>query len=166
PNVCLPVSSSRNSREEHLTLAERAVSAKGRVDAGCRLRCPASALRFLQVSNGRIKGHICPHLTMFSKTSFDTSRIQDQLLCVEEQRRSANGLKWRRGVEPEDKASLRILVQNDKKESIFSITFVSNRPYEAALQEAIGLGQRLLKNETHAARVEIRDEHMHSRKPL
>ena len=69
-------------------------------------------------------------------------------------------------MEPEDKASLRILVQNDKKECIFSITFVSNRPYEAALQETIGLGQRLLKNETHAARVEIRDEHMHSRKPL
>ena len=69
-------------------------------------------------------------------------------------------------MEPEDKASLRILVQNDKKECIFCITFVSNRPYEAALQEAIGLGQRLLKNETHAVRAEIRDEHMHSRKPL
>ena len=69
-------------------------------------------------------------------------------------------------MEPEGKASLRILVQNDNKESLFSITFVSNRPYEAALQEAIGLGQRMLKNEMQAVRVEIRDEHMHSEKPL
>jgi len=69
-------------------------------------------------------------------------------------------------VEPEDKASLRILVQDDKKKSIFCITCVSSQSYEAALQEAIALGQRMLKNETQAVRVEIRDEHMHSRKPL
>ena len=69
-------------------------------------------------------------------------------------------------MESGDKAALRILVHNDQKECIFSITFVSNRPYEAALQEAIGLGQRMLKNEIQAVRVEIRDEHMHSRKPL
>ena len=85
---------------------------------------------------------------------------------VEEQRRSANGLDWRRRVEPGDKASLRILVQNERKENIFCITFVSNRSQEAALQEAIGLGQRLLKNEIHAVRVEMRDEHVYLRKPL
>ncbi len=64
-----------------------------------------------------------------------------------------------------EKASLRILVQNNGKECIFSVTFVSNRSYEEALQEAIGLGQRLLKNEKHAVRVEIRNEHSRSRKP-
>jgi hypothetical protein len=69
-------------------------------------------------------------------------------------------------VEPVDKASLRVLVQNNKKEPIFSLTLVSNRPYEAALQEAIGLGQRLLKNEEQAVRVEIRDEDAQSSKPL
>lgn len=69
-------------------------------------------------------------------------------------------------MEPGDKASLCILVQNDQKECIFRITFVSNRPYEAVLQEAIGLGQRMLKNEIQAVRVEIRNEHMHSKKPL
>jgi hypothetical protein len=95
-----------------------------------------------------------------------TSRIWDIFLPIEEQRRLANELDWRRGVKPGDKASLRILVQNEMKESIFCVTFVSNRSYEAALQEAIGLGQRLLKNEIHAVRVEIRDEHVHFRKPL
>jgi hypothetical protein len=69
-------------------------------------------------------------------------------------------------VELGDKTSLRILVLNDEQESIFSITFVSNRSYEAALQEAIGLGKRLLKNEPHAVRVEIRHEHVHFGKPL
>lgn len=69
-------------------------------------------------------------------------------------------------MEPGDKTSLRILVLNDKQESVFSITFVSNRSYEAALQEAIGLGKRLLKNEPHAVRVEIRHEHVHFGKPL
>ena len=63
-----------------------------------------------------------------------------------------------------EKASLHIQVQNNMKECIFSITFVSNRSYEEALQEAIALGQRLLKNETHAVRVEIRDERAHTRK--
>ena len=69
-------------------------------------------------------------------------------------------------MEPGDKASLRILVQNDMQECIFSVTVVSNSTYEAALQEAIGLGQRLLKNEAHAVRVEIRYEHTRFRKPL
>ena len=64
-----------------------------------------------------------------------------------------------------EKASLHIQVQNDRKECIFSVTFVSNRSYEEALQEAIALGQRLLKNEMHAIRVEIRDERAHTRRP-
>jgi hypothetical protein len=80
-------------------------------------------------------------------------------------RNDEENLNWRKEVQSGEKASLRIQVQNDKKECIFSVTFVSNRSYEEALQEAIALGQRLLKNEAHAIRVEIRDERAHSKKP-
>lgn len=69
-------------------------------------------------------------------------------------------------MEPENKSSLRIVVQNKVKESIFCLTFVSNRSYDEALQEAIGLGQRLLKNEKDAVRVEISAEYNQRGKPL
>ena len=67
---------------------------------------------------------------------------------------------------PGEKASFRILVLDEKKVTLFCATIISNHSHEAALQETIGLGQRLLKNEVQAIRVEIKEEHKPLAKPV
>ena len=51
--------------------------------------------------------------------------------------------------------SLVLLALDRHRGDVFHMTLVSHEPYEAALQEVIGMGRVMLKNDREVARVEV-----------
>ena len=54
--------------------------------------------------------------------------------------------------------ALLILALDSDHESIFQVTVISHMYYRSALQEALGLGRILLKNDSEVVRVEVHNE--------
>ncbi len=62
--------------------------------------------------------------------------------------------------------SLVLLALDRHRCDVFHMTLVSHEPYEAALQEVIGMGRVMLKNDQEVARVEIYKDRVMPGAPL
>ena len=62
--------------------------------------------------------------------------------------------------------SLVLLALDRYGRNIFQMTLVSHQPYEEALQEVIGMGRVMLKNDREVARVEIYKDKVRLAAPL
>ncbi len=62
--------------------------------------------------------------------------------------------------------SLVLRALNRRHQDVFRMTLMSHETYEAALQEVIGMGRVILKNECEVVRVEIHKDNVTSNAPL
>ncbi|GAC1371608.1 MAG: hypothetical protein PVS3B1_32840 [Ktedonobacteraceae bacterium] len=62
--------------------------------------------------------------------------------------------------------SLVLLALDRQRRDVFHMTLLSHETYEAALQEVIGMGRVILKNEREVVRVEIHKDEVTEAAPL